>query len=225
MRLLLVEDEFELGRVVRDLFERHGYAVDVAPDLAWAEEAVRYTDYGVVLVDRRLPDGDGKSLVEFANRHGIKTRFLFLSALGALEDKVAGFDAGGDDYIVKPFEPDELIARVRALLRRSVEIESQEWTCGNLTFCTKTRNIAVRGESLALPKRELAVLECLMESAGRVVTRARLEDQVYGFEAIVNSNTLESHVSRIRKILNHKQAGVAIRAVRGVGYMLHDLTT
>ncbi len=222
MRLLLVEDELELGKVVRDLLVDHGFTVDIAPELSWAKEAIQQADYDLVVLDRRLPDGDGIDLVEHAKQATVETRFLFLTALGNLEDKVDCLDVGGDDYMVKPFEPDELLARIRALLRRPLSRTSDCWVCGRVELDVKTRTVLVDGKSLVLSRRELSVLECLIRRAGYVVTREHIEEAVYGYDDEIASNTLESHVSRLRKLLAQYEAGVAIRAIRGVGYVMRE---
>lgn len=222
MRFLLVEDEPELGVLVQKMLCDENYIVDLAPDLAWAKEAMTSASYELVILDRQLPDGDGKGLVEFAQQRKIETRFLFLTALGETDDLVDGLDLGADDYIVKPFDPEELLARIRAVLRRPLAGREQVWTLGTVVFRPESRIASIGGECIALSRRELSVVEVLMRGAGRVVTRDVIENAVYGYDDLIQSNTLESHISRIRKLFARHSAGVSIHAVRGVGYMLKE---
>ena len=222
MRFLLVEDEPEIAELVTRLLRREGYVLDVARSLGLAKEAVLSADYPLVILDRRLPDGDGTELVSFARSKGLTTRFLILSALGDVGDLVDGLDVGADDYIVKPFEPRELLARIRAALRRPMPETSKVWRCGRVAFDQHSRNVTVGDHDVALPKRELSILETLIRSAGRVVTRESILTTVYGYDDDIRSNTLESHLSRLRKQLARHEAGVTIHAVRGVGYMMKE---
>ena len=216
MRFLLVEDEHEISKRVQRLLHRENYVVDIASDLALAEEAVLSCDYSLIILDRRLPDGDGADLIPFAYRHGKKSRCLIVSALSELGD------LGADDYIVKPFEPEELVARIRALLRRPLPEEIAKWECGGIEFEPKSRRIAIHGKDVAFSRRELSVLEILLQSAGKVVSRDAIDAAVYGYDDVVQSNSLESHISRIRKVLAQENARAAIHAIRGVGYMIKE---
>ena len=223
MKILFVEDESDLAEITRKLLEKHKYIVDTADSLAISKIMLLDNEYGLVLLDRRLPDGEGIDLIRYAEKKNINTRFLILSALGDLFDRVEGLDCGADDYIVKPFEPDELIARIRAAARRPIPKTAEYQEIGNLRLNCSTRNIRISGETHLLPRRELSVLEALIKRANRVVTRELLEAAMYGYEDEVQSNTLESHISRLRKHLDNLDAGVSIHTVRGVGYMLKEL--
>jgi len=220
MRILYVEDELELAEITRRLLERHKHVVDIADTLAISRVMLLDNDYELVLLDRRLPDGDGIELIRYALRKKIETRFLILSALGDLYERVEGLDIGADDYIVKPFEPEELLARIRAASRRPLPETGKYLELGNLRFNCGTRNFRVDGETQTLPRRELVVLETLLSRAGRVVSRESLESAMYGYDDEVQSNTIESHVSRLRKHLTKLGSGVSIHTIRGVGYML-----
>ena len=222
MKLLLVEDDPDLATTMRRLLERQNHVVDHADSLQIAKVAVVENEYSVVLLDRRLPDGEGTDLIEYARGKGLPLRFLILSALGDLDQRVEGLDLGADDYMVKPFEPDELLARLRAAERRPLPASARILELGNLRLNCETRNFRVSGETVVLPRREMMILESLLQAAGRVVTRDRLESAAYGYDEEVQSNTLESHISRLRKNLTGRKAGVAIRTIRGVGYMLKE---
>lgn len=196
-----------------------GYAVDLAGRLAAAEEAIALAEYGLVLLDRRLPDGDGMSLVRAMRAGGNATPVIILSALDQVPERVIGLDAGADDYLIKPFDTDELHARIRAAIRRPAG-EAPLLRCGRLSFDIVHRQACIDGVPVLLKRRELAILGALCMRAGRVVQRERLFDQVYGFDEDVNSNTLDAHISRLRNRLASLDAGVVIHPVRGVGYML-----
>ena len=222
MKLLLVEDDPDLATTMRRLLERQNHVVDHADSLRLAKVAIVENEYSIVLLDRRLPDGEGTDLIEYARGKGLSLRFLILSALGDLDQRVEGLDLGADDYMVKPFEPDELLARLRAAERRPLPASARILELGNLRLNCETRNFRVSGETVVLPRREMMILESLLQAAGRVVTRDRLESAAYGYDEEVQSNTLESHISRLRKNLTGRKAGVAIRTIRGVGYMLKE---
>ena len=228
MRILLVEDDASLSEVVRRLLHQEGHVVDVADSLRMAKAAITDHPYEVVLLDRMLPDGEGTALIFHARDAGVRTRFLILSALGDIQERVEGLDLGADDYVVKPFEPDELCARIRAVGRRPTGEGPSTVEFGNLRLDRASRDILAaangetEGQPLVLPRRELTLLQTLLERAGRVVTRESLESAMYGYDDLFQSNTLESHVSRLRKHLAETEAGVAIHTIRGVGYMLKE---
>ena len=175
MKLLLVEDDPDLATTMRRLLERQNHVVDHADSLRLAKAAVVENEYSIVLLDRRLPDGEGTDLIEYARGKGLPLRFLILSALGDLDQRVEGLDLGADDYMVKPFEPDELLARLRAAERRPLPASARILELGNLRLNCETRNFRVSGETVILPRREMMILESLLQAAGRVVTRDRLE--------------------------------------------------
>ena len=220
MKILLVEDEPDLAAATQRLLRRHNYIVDVAWNLTVARSALSNSEYGIVLLDRRLPDGDGVELIHFAQKNNLLCKFLVLTALGELQERVEGLDLGADDYMVKPFEPEELLARIRAAERRPTPELGRVLELGRLSLECETHNFDVGGKALILPRREMVILEQLMHSAGRVVAREALEKAMYGYDEQFESNTLESHMSRLRKSLSSHDCGVKIHTVRGVGYML-----
>lgn len=222
MKILLVEDDPELAKVTQRLLRRHNYIVDVAENLSVGRAALLGTGYEVVLLDRRLPDGDGTELIRFARKHGYSCKFLVLSALGELQERVEGLDLGADDYMVKPFEPEELLARIRAAERRPAPEVGRVLEIGSLRLDCDTRNFYVGAEAMILPRREMVILEELMHGANRVVGRESLEQSMYGYDEQYESNTLEAHMSRLRKTLAARACGVRIHTVRGVGYMLRE---
>jgi DNA-binding response OmpR family regulator len=190
-------------------------------DLGQAIEAVLGAHYRLVLLDRRLPDGDGLSLLPVLRTRDSAPPVIVLTALDDIPDRVAGLDAGAEDYLIKPFSFDELLARMRVLLRRaSTSAPAPHVTIGCLDYDLADRVPRIEGVALTLPRRELAILDTLARRAGRVVMREHLEAQVYGYDDEISSNALEAHISRLRKRLADAGARVVLHGVRGVGYML-----
>ena len=222
MKVLLVEDDPNLAVSMRRMLAQDKHVVDVADSFCLARAALADGAYDVVLLDRLLPDGDGLELMRQTRRRGSSTRFLVVSALGEPVQRVEGLDLGADDYIAKPFEPSELLARIRAAGRRPAPEAGRVVAFGNLRFEPHSRNFTVGDKALVFPRRELAIMEKLMVRPGRVVTRDALEAAAYGYDEIVRSNTLESHVSRLRRHLSEGGADVSIHTVRGVGYLLRE---
>lgn len=221
MRILIVEDEAELGQMLSASLGRHGIVVDLAQTLAVAGEAIQDCDYAAIVLDRNLPDGDGLALIPQIRARPVQSPVIVLSARGALDHRVEGLDAGADDYLAKPFALDELLARLRALLRRPAMLTSQRMTVGRLAFDLDHRSAEVDGEVLDLPRRELLVLEALLRRTGRVVARRALEEAVYGYDDEIASNSLDAHVSRLRRKLG--AAKVEIHTIRGIGYLLRPV--
>jgi len=218
MRILLVEDELEMATLLTAALSKQDILVDHARTLALAEEASLAHVHDAVLLDRNLPDGDGLSLIAHLRRRNAGVPVIVLSALGSLDNRVAGLDTGADDYLAKPFSVDELLARLRAVLRRPAQMEANIVTVGQLQFDLNERLASIAGEPLDLPRRELLALEILVRRAGRTVARGALEEAVYGFDDEIASNTLDAHISRLRRKLT--DAGVQIHGIRGLGYLL-----
>jgi DNA-binding response OmpR family regulator len=221
MRILLIEDEPELAAATAARLVAEGFVVDHFGTLGEAIEAVMGADYRAVLLDRRLPDGDGLALLPVLRTRQMVPPVIVLTALDDVPDRVAGLDAGAEDYLIKPYAFEELTARLRVLLRRSANgSRLPSVAVGRLCYDLAAREPKVGETALALPRRELAILDALIRRAGRVVMRESLEAQVYGFDDEISSNALEAHVSRLRKRLAEAGAGVIVHGVRGVGYML-----
>lgn len=223
MRILLVEDQAEAAELARRNIERAGFTVDQVASIDEARAALTLAQYSIALLDRRLPDGDGLKLAAEITRSSPATAIIFLTALDQPADVIAGLDCGGIDYISKPYDTDELLARIRSALRRFSPREQMEVSCGNVRVNFVSREITVSGSPLVLRQRQLTILESLVRRVGRVVQRDALIDEVFGFNNAINSNTLDAHVSRLRVRLNQAGALVAIHPVRGVGYMIAAL--
>ncbi len=220
MRILLVEDEAELAQALAAALRQNQAVVDVAGSLREAQDAVLAGQHEVIVLDRGLPDGDGLSLIEFLRANGIAAAVLVLTAMADISERVLSLDGGADDYLAKPFSRDELMARVRALARRPALRANPVTALARLQFDHLQRQAHVDAQSLLLTRRELLVLEALLEQRGRTVLRESLHDRVYGQEGDIHSNALDTHVSRLRSKLDKAGAQVEIHAIRGVGYLL-----
>jgi DNA-binding response OmpR family regulator len=222
MRVLLVEDESKLAAFVCEALRRANFCPDHAAMLADARQLVKSVNYEALVLDLALPDGEGLALIREIRRHGSNLPVLALTARDSVEDRVAGLDAGADDYLVKPFATEELLARIRALLRRPGAILSDRLAVGNVTLDSRTRAVEVAGKPLALARRELLTLEVLMRRAGRVVAKDVLLDQLYELDEQPPSNAVPVHVHHLRKALEAAGADTKIVTFRGIGYLLAE---
>lgn len=220
MRLLLVEDELEMAAALSAALGRYDMILDHAPTLDHALAALANHVHDGIILDRQLPDGDGLSLIARVRALKSGIPVIVLTARGAVDERVRGLDMGADDYLAKPFAVEELLARIRALMRRSPDIAPMTARIGKLVFDFDGRQAQVNGQLLDLPRRELLVLETLARRQGRTVQRSTLEESVYGYDDEIQSNSLDAHVSRLRRKLADTGAGVEIHSIRGVGYLL-----
>ena len=216
MRVLVVEDDPMIGRAVVNGMQDAGYAVDWVRDGAAAELALGNGAYDLALLDLGLPRKDGLEVLKSVRRARSDVPVLIITARDAVADRVAGLDVGADDYLVKPFDLDELLARARAVIRRRAGRGNPEIVHGALSLDPVRRRVSFRGAPVELSAREFAILEALMLEPGAVVSRDKLEEAVYGWGAEVGSNTVEVHLHHLRRKL---EPGL-IRNVRGVGYRI-----
>lgn len=222
MRLLVIEDNAKLGGLIFQGLKAAGFDSDWAQCIAEAEDAIQASHYAAMIVDLGLPDGDGRNLVSKLRAGGNKTPVLMLTARGTIDDKVSGLGSGADDYLVKPFAFEELIARIQALLRRPATFLGTILEAGNVAFDSGARQVFVGGAPKSLSARELALLEILMRRPGRVVPKRLVEDHLYGPSEDVRSNAVEVYMHRLRKQLADAGASVQVHTVRGVGYILTE---
>jgi two-component system OmpR family response regulator len=218
MRLLVIEDDPDLNRQLVTAFTEAGYVVDSAKD---GEEGHFLGDtepYDAIVLDLGLPIMDGVSVLEKWRRAGRKTPVLILTARDRWSDKVAGFDAGADDYVAKPFHMEEVLARIRALVRRSAGHASSEISCGPLMLDTKSARVTVDGKAVKLTSLEFRLLSYLMLHKGRVVSRTELVEHLYDQDFDRDSNTIEVFVGRLRKKLGIDM----LRTIRGLGYCISE---
>jgi DNA-binding response OmpR family regulator len=220
MRILIVEDQPEMASLVAAKLGRTGYVADSVGTLAEAVEAVAQYDYPLILLDRRLPDGDGVSILKQVRSTNPRARVLLVTALRSIDERINGLDAGADDYLTKPFDIDELLARIRAVLRRPGDAAVPPVALGHLSFDLDQQEAFVRGRPFVATKRELLLLEALMRRAGRAVKHAALISEIYGLEDAVQIDALKMSVFRLRQRLKECDAGVEIHTLRGIGYLI-----
>lgn len=216
MRLLVVEDERDLAGAVVDHLRAQGHAVDHAADLATAEAALGVADYDLVILDLHLPDGDGLDLLRRHRRAGHRTPVLVGTARDRIVERIAGLEAGADDYLVKPYDLDEMLARIAAIRRRAEGRAEPERRFGALCLLPERQAVLLAGRPVHLTPREWAILERLSRRPGAVASRAQLEESLYAFGEEVESNAIEAHVSRLRAKLGR----AAVETVRGFGYRM-----
>ena len=222
MRVLLVEDSQELVALLKKGLVRGGFSADSVGTVADAEHALATMNYAAVVLDRGLPDSDGLALLREMRRRGDATPVLVLTARDGVSDRVVGLREGADDYMVKPFAMEELIARLQALLRRSDTLLGRRLTFGNVSLDTEGRQVFIEGSVRAFPARETAVLEILLRRGGNVAPKRLFEDHLFGLSGDVGSNAVEVYVHRLRKMLADAGAAVKIHTVRGVGYLMAE---
>ena len=216
MRVLIVEDDAGIATGLAATLKASGYAVDVTSTLSLASAALRVEPFDLVLLDLGLPDGDGLDWLRQVRRSGRVMPVLIMTARDALPDRVAGLDEGADDYVVKPFEPEELLARMRVALRRSEGRASPLLRHGDLVVDPAGHTVVRNGETVALRAKEFALLLALLRGSGQVLSRQRLEQALYGFDEVLDSNALEVHMHHLRRKLGEG----LVKTVRGVGYFV-----
>ena len=216
MRILLVEDDEALGEGIRVALKPEGYTVDWAHDGASALHALTHEDFGLAVLDLGLPRMDGLEVLQRLRAGASAIPVLVLTARDSTADRIAGLDAGADDYLVKPFDVDELKARIRALLRRSFSRAQPVLDHREVNLDPVTQQVSYRGQPVALQRKEFLLLHELLAQPGRVLTRDRLQQVLYGWDEEAESNALEVHIHHLRKKLFPE----LIRTVRGVGYLV-----
>lgn len=222
MRLLLIEDNTRLADLVCKGCRQANFSIDHVQSGDEAKAAIAASQFDVVILDLGLPDCDGLDLLKELRQANCTAPILILTAREKVADKITGLNDGADDYLTKPFDMNELLARIKALLRRPGGVMGTMLTMGNLEFDTRGPNVAVDGRALSLSRRELALLEALMRRGQKVVSRRALEDSVYSFDQDIESNALEAGISRLRRKLELAGAKVDIHTIRGVGYMIME---
>lgn len=216
MRLLLVEDDRMIGEAVLELLRANHYAVDWVRDGAMAEVAVTSNEYDLVLLDLGLPRKDGLEVLRELRARKLRIPVLIATARDAVAERVAGLDAGADDYVVKPYDLDELLARIRALVRRAAGRAEPIYEYRGVSIRPDTREVTVEGQAVILSAREWAVLEPLLARPGMILSRAQLEEKLFCWKDEVTSNAVEVYIHGLRK----KLGAELIQNVRGVGYLV-----
>lgn len=220
MRLLVIEDDEHLGFAVSNCLRQDGYAVDWERDGAIAEEILRYQSYDVIVVDIGLPGLDGISILKALRLRGDKTPVLVLTARSAIDDRIDALDLGADDYLAKPFDVREFLARCRALLRRSMGGATDRIEIGGFVFDGIAKTVRINDTQILLPNREFRLLEILLRGMGRVLDKDQIAEQLFDFDHETGPNAIEVYVARLRK----KLAGtLEIKTVRGLGYVVEPV--
>jgi len=220
MRILLVEDDPTLAPLVARNLAAQGFVVDTAATARAAEQALEAGGFDAVLLDLSLPDGDGTDLLRGLRARRSNLPVIAVTARDGVDDRVSGLNLGADDYVVKPFATEELVARLRAVLRRPAEALGLRLAVGNVELDPTHGAVVVAGRGVNVPRKELAILELLMRRAGRVVARGAIEQSIYSLGDEIGSNAVDANISRLRRRLTESDADLVIHAVRGVGYML-----
>jgi DNA-binding response OmpR family regulator len=221
MRVLVAEDDPKIASFVVKGLKQSGFAVDHFADGDEAHTMVRAIPYDAAVVDVMLPGMDGLTMVQRLRREGIRTPVIFLSAKASVGDRIAGLQAGGDDYLTKPFAFSELLARVQALIRRATQtVEPTRLEVGELTLDLLTREASRAGQKIELQPREYALLEYLMRHSGRVVTKTMILEHVYDYSFDPQTNVVDVLVSRLRQKVDREFPAKMIHTIRGVGYVL-----
>jgi Response regulators consisting of a CheY-like receiver domain and a winged-helix DNA-binding domain len=218
MRVLLIEDDTVLGAAVRDQIAADGHTIDWVTRLDDARDHMAAAGYDLVLLDLMLPDGKGINFLKDIRAQGDVTPVIILTALDQISDRIEGLNAGADDYLVKPFNLSELTARLNAVSRRYAGNPNPLICIGDLEIDLAARFISKGGKSVSLTAREWVLFEAFVQRPGQILSKAQLEERLYSFDSEVESNTIEVHVSRLRKKLGKK----VLETVRGVGYRLGD---
>ncbi len=220
MKLLMVEDNTRLSAIMARLLRDAGIVVDAVASMEEARGALATGVYNLILLDLGLPDGDGATLLREIRTARDPTPILVATARGDVVERVAMLDAGADDYMVKPFSLDELLARIRALLRRPPLTAESQLVAGNVTLDIVRRTLTVEGAAVEVPRLEFRILAALLGHRDRLLPRARLEQTVYSSDAEVTPNAIEAAISRLRRRLDAHGAELSITAMRGLGYIL-----
>jgi len=218
MHITIVEDNKTLAEGIAHLLRDQGHGVDVMHDGADALDFLRQEDTDVIVLDINLPSKSGLDVLRGLRKAQKSTPVILLTALGETSDRVKGLDAGADDYLVKPFEMDELTARIRALLRRKQPDSSTRKVLSTLVYDRATRQLEIEGQSILMPKKELATFECFFDRPNQIVKKSTLANHLYGVGADVDEKVVEIYISRLRKRL--QPHGIEIQTARGLGYLM-----
>ena len=219
MRLLLVEDDKMLGKATQVALRHAGFTVDWVESGEDAEEALSHNSHDLMVLDINLPKKSGLDVLTTLRNQKSMLPVIALTARDTKDQRVEGLDSGADDYLVKPYEVDELLARIRALMRRSQGRAASLLVHGDITLDVTGKTASVKDKALPLSAREFAILYVLLQNAGRVMSRQQIEDKLYGWEMEVESNAIEVHISHLRKKLGDK----LIKTIRGLGYIVEKI--
>ena len=222
MRILVVEDERDLNLLIQKVLKKAGYTVDGCYDGEEAQLHLLGAEYDAVVLDVMMPKKDGYALVEELRGEGSDVPVLFLTARDSVADRVKGLDLGADDYLVKPFDFDELLARIRAMTRKHAGQRTNCFTVGDLTMDAAQRRVTRSGEEIALLPKEFSILEYLLRNRGKVLSREQIEDRIWNYEYSGSSNNVDGYMSRLRKKVDGDREPKLIYTVKGVGWVIRE---
>lgn len=223
MRILLAEDDMKLGKLIQYMLQQKGHFVDWVTSGDMAYEYAMFDPYDIIILDWMMPVESGIDACKRLRENGCESSILMLTARDSIEDRVVGLDGGADDYLVKPFEFEELFARIRALARRTnLKIQKETIVFGEFTL-DRTQKLVKRWDSvIQLSPREFQILDLLVQNKGIVISRDRIIERVWGMESEVNSNIIESYIKLLRRKMGLDEAGTMIKTIRGIGYKLEE---
>ena len=222
MRILVVEDARDMNRLIVKTLKKEGYSVDSCFNGEEAHDFLLGTAYDAILLDIMMPRMDGYELLRRLRDKGVDTPVLFLTAKDAVADRVKGLDLGADDYLIKPFDFDELLARIRAMTRKRTGNKSNVFTLADLFVDVQRRTVMRGGEEISLLPKEFTILEHLIRNQGVVISREKLEDQIWNYEFTGSSNNIDGYMSRLRKKIDGDRPQKLLHTIRGVGWVLRE---
>lgn len=224
MRILLVEDETRLADALEQILKKQGFLVDVTGDGAVGQDMAETGIHDVIILDRMLPNIEGVEILKHLRANHIKTPVIFLTAKDAVTSRIEGLDAGADDYLIKPFSKDELLARVRALARRSDNLQQTDKICvASLCLDMRSCEVSTGAQRTKLTVTEAQLLELLMRNQGQILTKEQILERIWGFDKEVEIKNVELYIFYLRKKVNLEKGGVTIHTVRGIGYCLKEI--
>ena len=222
MRILVVEDERDLNLLLQKVLKKAGYTVDGCHDGEDAQLHLLGAEYDGILLDVMMPGKDGYTLVRELREQGVDTPVLFLTARDSVSDRVRGLDLGADDYLVKPFDFDELLARIRAMTRKHAGQRTNLFTTGDLTLDAAQRRVTRGGEEIALLPKEFSILEYLLRNKEKVLSREQIEGRIWNYEYSGSSNNVDGYMSRLRKKIDEGRDQKLIHTVKGIGWVIRE---
>ena len=222
MRILIAEDEEDMNRLIKKYLEKEGYGVDACFDGKEALYYLEHTDYDAAILDIMMPEADGLTVLKAIRKKGLDLPVMFLTAKDSIPDRVLGLDSGADDYLIKPFDFDELLARVRSMTRKRTPHTSSAITIGDLTLDTGTHTVTRARNTIDLSSREYSILEYMCMNPGIVLSREKIEDHIWNYDYSGGSNVVDVYISYLRKKIDGGQPHKLIRTVWGAGWMIKE---
>ena len=222
MRILVVEDERDLNLLLQKVLKKAGYTVDGCYDGEEAQLHLLGAEYDAILLDVMMPKKDGYTLIRELREHGVDTPVLFLTARDSVGDRVKGLDLGADDYLIKPFDFDELLARIRAMTRKHAGVRTNLFSAGDLVLDAQSRKVTRGGQEISLLPKEFSILEYLLRNKEKVLSREQIENRIWNYEFSGSSNNVDGYMSRLRKKIDEGREPRLIHTVKGVGWVIRE---